>query len=138
MDASVSTSRQLEERWAKLEDQLTAHVEAEIESRAAQWRDYMVERQRELDGDCASMVEQITAGSKKTKQGFETLAENLKDLLAQSCRAGMARLTDLRVKAHISAEHGRQGEQAGRPDQRPVNRHRHVNNIGHDAPNRTT
>ena len=57
----------------------------------------MVERQRVLD-DRASMVEQITAGSKKLKQGFETHAENLKDLLAQSCRAGMARLTVLEVK----------------------------------------
>ena len=33
------------ERRAKLDDRLTAHVEAENESRAAQWRDYMVERQ---------------------------------------------------------------------------------------------
>ena len=33
------------------------------------------------------------------KQGFETHPENLKDLLAQSCRAGMAQLTDLEVKA---------------------------------------
>ena len=40
------------------------------------------------DDDCASVVEQITAGSKKLKQGFWTHAENLKDLLAQSCRAG--------------------------------------------------
>ena len=87
--------KQLEERWAKLEDRLTARVEAEIESRAAQWRDYMVERQKVLDDDRASMVEQIPAGSKKLKQGFETHAENLKDLMAQSCRAGMARLTDL-------------------------------------------
>ena len=55
--------------------------------------------QRVLDDDRASMVEQITAGSKKLKQSFETHAENLKDLLAQSCRAGMARLTDLEVKA---------------------------------------
>ena len=31
--------KQLEERWAKLEDRLTAHVEAEIESWAAQRRD---------------------------------------------------------------------------------------------------
>ena len=45
------------------------------------------------------MVEQITAGSMKLKQGFETLAEYLKDLLGQRCRAGMARLTDLEVKA---------------------------------------
>ena len=43
--------KQLEERWAKLEDRLTAHVEAEIESRAAQWRDYMVEHQKVLDDD---------------------------------------------------------------------------------------
>ena len=43
--------------------------------------------------------EQITAGSKKLKQGFETHAENLKDLMAQSCRAGMALLSDLEVKA---------------------------------------
>ena len=35
--------KHLEERWAKLEDRLTAHVEAEIESRAAQWRDNMVQ-----------------------------------------------------------------------------------------------
>ena len=91
--------RQLEERWAKLEDRHKAHVEAEIESRATQWRDYMVERQRVLDDDRASMVEQITAGSKKLKQGFETHAENLKDLMAQSCRPGMARLTDLEEKA---------------------------------------
>ena len=55
----------------------------------------MVERQRVLDDDRARMVEQLTAGSKKLKQGFETHAENLKDLVAQSCRAGMARLTDL-------------------------------------------
>ena len=54
---------QLEERWAKLEDRLTAHVEAEIESWAAQWRDYVVERQKVLDDDRASMVEQaIEAG----------------------------------------------------------------------------
>ena len=59
----------------------------------------MVERQKVLDDDRASMVEQITAGSKKLKQGFETHAENLKDLMAQSCRAGMARLTDLEEKA---------------------------------------
>ena len=59
----------------------------------------MVERQNVLDGDRASVVEQITAGSKKLKQGFETHAENLKDLLAQSCRAGMAQLIDLEVKA---------------------------------------
>ena len=91
--------KQLEERWAKFEDRLTAHVEAEIESRAAQWREYMVERQKVLDDDRASTVEQITAGSKKLKQGFETHAENLKDLMAQSCRAGMARLTDLQEKA---------------------------------------
>ena len=91
--------KQLEERWSKLEDRLTAHVEAEIESRAAQWRDYMLKRQKVLDDDRASMVEQITAGSKKLKRGFETHAENLKDLLAQSCRAGMARLTDLEEKA---------------------------------------
>ena len=26
-------------RWAKLEDRLTGHVVAEIESQAAQWRD---------------------------------------------------------------------------------------------------
>ena len=51
-----------------------------------------------LDDDRASMVEQVTAG-KKLKQGFETHAENLKDLMAQSCRAGMARLSDLEVKA---------------------------------------
>ena len=56
--------KQLEERWAKLEDRLTAHVEAEIESRAAEWRDYMGERQKVLDDDRASMVEQITAGKK--------------------------------------------------------------------------
>ena len=84
--------KQLEERWAKLEDRLTAHVEAEIESQAAQGRRGVP------DDDRASMVEQITAGSKKLKQGFETHAENLKDLLAQSCRAGMARLADLEVK----------------------------------------
>ena len=90
---------QLEERWAKLEDRLTAHVEAETESRAAQWRGYMVERQKVLDDDRASIVEQITAESKKLKQGFETHAENLKDLMAQSCRAGMARLSDLEVNA---------------------------------------
>ena len=90
--------KQLEERWAKLEDRLTAHVEAEIESQAAQLRDDMVERQRVLDDDRASMVEQLTARSKKLQQGFETHAENLKDLLAQSCRAGMARLTVLEVK----------------------------------------
>ena len=59
----------------------------------------MVERKRVLDDDRASMVEQITAGSKKMKQGFETHVENLKDLLAQICRASMARLTDLEVKA---------------------------------------
>ena len=59
----------------------------------------MLKRQKVLDDDRASMVEQITAGSKKLKQGFETHAENLKDLLAQSCRAGMARLTDLEEKA---------------------------------------
>ena len=41
-----------------------------------------------------SMVEQITVGSKKLKQGFETHAENLKDLMAQSCRAGVARLSE--------------------------------------------
>ena len=52
----------------------------------------MVERQRVLDNDLASM-------GMKLKQGFETHAENLKDLLTQSCRAGMARLTDLEVKA---------------------------------------
>ena len=57
-----------------------------------------VERQKVLDDDRASMVEQITAGSKKLKQGSETHAENLKDLMAQSCRAGMARLTDLEEK----------------------------------------
>ena len=91
--------KQLEERWSKLEDRLTAHVEAEIESRAAQWRDYTVERQNVLDEDRASMVVPITAGSKKLKQGFETHAENLKDLMAQSCRAGMARLSDVEVKA---------------------------------------
>ena len=91
--------KQLEERWSKLEDRLTVHVEAESESRAAQWRDHMVERQKVLDDDHASMVEQITAGSKKLKQGFETHAENLTDLMAQSCRAGMARLSDLEVKA---------------------------------------
>ena len=91
--------RQLEERWAKLEDRHKAHVEAEIESRATQWRDYMVERQRVLDDDRASMVEQITAGSKKLKQGFDTHAENLKDLMAQSCCPGMARLADLEEKA---------------------------------------
>ena len=33
------------------------------------------------------------------KHRFETPAENLKDLLAQSCRAGMAWLTDLKVQA---------------------------------------
>ena len=59
----------------------------------------MVERQKAVDDDRASIVEQITAGSKKLKQGFETHAENLKDLMAQSCRAGMARLSDLEVKA---------------------------------------
>ena len=92
---------------------------------AAQWRHYTIERQKVLD-DHASMVEQISAGSKKLKQGFETHAENLKDLMAQSCRAGMARLSDLEVKAEelqngarISAGHGRQGEQAEHPDQRP-------------------
>ena len=52
-----------------------------------------------LDDDRASMVEQITTGSKKLKQGFETHAENLKDLMAQSCHAGTARLTDFEVKA---------------------------------------
>ena len=91
--------KQLEERWAKLEDRLTAHVEAEIESWAAQPRDYVVERQKELDDDRARMVEQITAGSKKLKQGFETHAKNLKDLMTQSCRAGMARVTDFEEKA---------------------------------------
>ena len=86
----------------------------------------MVQRQKRLDDDRASMVEQITAGSKKLKQGFETHAENLKDLMAQSCRAGMARLSDLEVKAEeLEVElasqtgHGRQGEQAEHPDQRP-------------------
>ena len=38
-------------------------------------------------------------GGKKLKQGFETHGENLKDLMAQSCRAAMARLSDLEVKA---------------------------------------
>ena len=38
----------------------------------------MVERQKVLDDDGASMVQQINAGSKKLKQGFETHAENLK------------------------------------------------------------
>ena len=56
--------KQLEERWAKLEDRLTAHVEAEIESRSAQWRDHMVERQKVLDDNRASMVEQITGGAR--------------------------------------------------------------------------
>ena len=91
--------KQLEERWAKLEDRLTDHVEAEIESRAAKWREYMAERQKVLDDDRASIVEQTTAGSKKLKQGFETNAENLKDLMAQSCRAGTARVTDLEETA---------------------------------------
>ena len=59
----------------------------------------MVERQKVLDDDRASMVEEITAGSKKLKQRFETHAENLKDLMAQSCRADIARLTDLEEKA---------------------------------------
>ena len=48
--------KQLDERWAKLQDRLTAHVEAEIESRAAQWRGFIVERQKVLDDDRASMV----------------------------------------------------------------------------------
>ena len=56
----------------------------------------MVERQKVLDDDRASMVEQTTTGRKKLKQGFETHAENLKDLMA---RAGMARLCDLEVEA---------------------------------------
>ena len=60
------------ERIKQLEGRLTAHVEAEIKSRAAQWWDYMVERQKLLDDDRATMVEQITVGSKKLKQGFET------------------------------------------------------------------
>ena len=114
MYVSASTSSSSRKRWSELENRL----EAEIESLAAQWRDYMVERQKVLDDDRASMVEQITAGSKKLKQDFETHAENLKDLMAQSCRAGMARLSDLEVKAEeleagtrISAGHGRQGEQ---------------------------
>ena len=59
----------------------------------------MVERQRVLDDDRASMVEQITAGSKNLKQCYETHAENQKDLLPHNCRAGMARLTDLELKA---------------------------------------
>ena len=37
--------------------------------------------------------------SKKLKQGFETHAKNLKDLMAQSCRAAMARLTDFEAKS---------------------------------------
>ena len=47
----------------------------------------------------ASTVEQITAGRKKLKQGSETHADNLKDLMPQRCRAGMARLSDLEVNA---------------------------------------
>ena len=50
------------------EDRLTAHVETETKSRAAQGRDHMVERQRPVDDDRASMVAKITAGSMKLKQ----------------------------------------------------------------------
>ena len=82
----------MQQELRRCEDRLAACVEAEIESRLAQWRDCMDERR-------ASIAEQITAGGKELKQGFEAHAENLKDILAQSCRAGMARLTDLEVKA---------------------------------------
>ena len=95
MDASVSTSS----GWRS--DEQSSKIDSRIMSRpkssrgAAQWQDYVVERQKVLDDDRASMVKQITEGSKKLKQGFETHAENVKHLLAQSCRAGMARLSDL-------------------------------------------
>ena len=84
--------------YASASTRSSSKVEAEIESRAAQWQDNMVERQKVLDDDRASMVERITAGSKKLKQGFR-FETHLKDLMAQSCRAGMARLSDLEVKA---------------------------------------
>ena len=49
------------------------------------------------------------------KQGFETHAENLKDLLDQSCRAAMARLTDLEEKAEeLEAELASQQEMEDR------------------------
>ena len=82
----------MQQELRRYEDRLAACVEAGIEARLAQWRDCMDERR-------ASIAEQITAGGKELKQGFEAHAENLKDILAQSCRAGMARLTDLEVKA---------------------------------------
>ena len=104
----------------RLEDRLTAHAEADIESRAARWQDNMVERQKALDDDRASrasIVEQITAGSKELKQGFETHAENLKDLMVQSSRAAMARLSDLEVKAEeLEAELASQQDMEDRVD----------------------
>ena len=90
--ASAELRDAMQQGLRRCEDRLAACVEAEIESRLAQWRGCMDERR-------ASIAEQITAGGKELKQGFEAHAENLKDILAQSCRAGMARLTDLEVKA---------------------------------------
>ena len=78
----------------QLEERLTAHGEAVIESRAARW-DCWAECLDAWDADRAKMTEEA-------KQVLKQHTESLEDLVAQNSRIGWAKLSGLEEKAEES------------------------------------
>ena len=101
---------QLEERWEELEDRLAVHVEAEIESRGAHWRDCVNERQRVLADNCAYIAEQITAGSTGDCNSLRARFEHLESQLnAAMGDTGWTHIYDELLKLHDDDESQRDG-----------------------------
>ena len=59
----------------------------------------LLQRQDAWDADRARMTEQLAAVNREAKQELEQHIENLKELMTQSCRMVMARLSELEERA---------------------------------------